>query len=104
MASGLSQGETRQDQHRHPFSCGPIISQAVWVLRKRSEVGKQLESFPGGSVVKNLPVAQGTWQVRSRGWEDPRRRKRQPTPVFLPGESHGQRSLAIVHGVTKSQT
>ena len=24
----------------------------------------------------------------------PRRRKRQLTPVFLPGESHGQRSLA----------
>ena len=24
----------------------------------------------------------------------PWRRKRQPTPVFLPGESHGQRSLA----------
>ena len=27
------------------------------------------------------------------------------TPVFLPGEFHGQRSLAaIVHGVTKDQT
>ena len=25
---------------------------------------------------------------------EPRRRKWQPTPVFLPGESHGQRSLA----------
>ena len=24
----------------------------------------------------------------------------QPTPVFLPGESHGQRSLATVHGVS----
>ena len=24
----------------------------------------------------------------------PQRRKRQPTPVFLPGESHGQRSLS----------
>jgi len=24
----------------------------------------------------------------------PWRRKRQPTPVFLPGESHGQRNLA----------
>ena len=24
----------------------------------------------------------------------PRRRKWQPTPVFLPGKSHGQRSLA----------
>ena len=28
------------------------------------------------------------------GWEDPLGEGRQPTPVFLPGESHGQRSLA----------
>ena len=33
-----------------------------------------------------------TW-VQSLGQEDPWRRKQQPTPVFLPGESHGQRSL-----------
>ena len=34
------------------------------------------------------------------------RRKWEPTPVFLPGKSHGPRSLAdyIAHGVTKSQT
>ena len=33
------------------------------------------------------------------------RRQWHPTPVLLPGESHGRRSLwAIVHGVTKSQT
>ena len=33
------------------------------------------------------------------------RRARQPTPVFLPGESHGQRSLAAtVHGVANSWT
>ena len=32
----------------------------------------------------------------------PWRRKWQPTPVFLPGESHGQRSLvAIGDGVAK---
>ena len=35
----------------------------------------------------------------------PWRRKWQPTPVSLPGKSHGQRSLrAAVHGVTKSRT
>jgi len=33
-------------------------------------------------------------QVLFLGWEDPSSRKWQPTPVFLPGESHGQRSLA----------
>ena len=32
-------------------------------------------------------------QVRSLGWEDPLEKKWQLTPVFLPGESHGQRSL-----------
>ena len=34
-------------------------------------------------------------QVLSLGRKDPLRRKWKPTPVFLPGESHGQRSLAI---------
>ena len=35
----------------------------------------------------------------------PWRRAWQPTPVFLPAESHGQRSLVgTVHGVTESQT
>ena len=28
--------------------------------------------------------------------------KLQPIPVFLPGKVHGQRSLATVHGVSKS--
>ena len=33
----------------------------------------------------------------------PWRRAWQPTPVFLPGESHGQRSLeAVVHAVAES--
>ena len=32
-------------------------------------------------------------------------RRWQPTPVFLPGKSHGQRSLAAtIHEITKSQT
>ena len=51
-----------------------------------------LWGFPHGSVVKNLPVTQEMW-VRSLVWEDPWRRKWQPTPVFLPEKSHGQRSL-----------
>ena len=31
-------------------------------------------SFPGGSVVKNLPLTQKTW-VYSLGWEDPLEKK-----------------------------
>ena len=38
--------------------------------------------------LKHLPAMWET-QVRSLGWEAPL----QPTPVFLPGESHGGRSL-----------
>ena len=33
-------------------------------------------------------------QVQSLGQEDPWRREWLPTPVFLPGEFHGQRNLA----------
>ena len=43
-------------------------------------------------MVKHMPTMQET-QVRSLGQEDPWRRKWQPTPVFLPGESHGWRNL-----------
>ena len=31
--------------------------------------------------------------IQSLGWEDPWRREWQPIPIFLPGESHGERSL-----------
>ena len=43
-------------------------------------------------MVKNLPAMQETW-VRSLGWDDPLKGMT-TTPVFLPGESHGQRSQA----------
>ena len=47
-------------------------------------------------VVKNLPV--NAEDIRDSGFDPwvgkiPWRRLWQPTPVFLPGESHGQRSL-----------
>ena len=42
-------------------------------------------------MVKNLPAVWET-QVQSLGWEDPLERDTF-TPVFLPGEFHGQRSL-----------
>ena len=48
--------------------------------------------FPGGSAVKNLPAMQKTW-VQSLSWEDPLEKEWQSTPVFLPGKSHGWRSL-----------
>ena len=43
-------------------------------------------------MVKNLPEIQKT-QVQSLGQEDPLEKGMATTPVFLPGEFHGQKSL-----------
>ena len=48
-------------------------------------------------MVKNPLVkqeTQATWEVRSQVGKIPWGKKWQPTPVFLPGESHGQRRLS----------
>ena len=57
-----------------------------------------------------LSSKESSCQCRTRGFDSrvrniPQRRKWQLTPGFLPGKSHGQRSLmATVQGVTNSQT
>ena len=55
-------------------------------------------------MVNNLSAMQKIWfdpWVRKTHW----RREWKPSPVFLPEEFHGQRSLwATVHEATKSQT
>ena len=52
------------------------------------------KGFPGGS--DSEESARNVGDLSSiPGWENPlRRRKWQLTSVFLPGEAHGQRSLA----------
>ena len=49
----------------------------------------------GDSAVKSLPAIQETRRCRFNSWvgKIPWRRKLQPTPIFLPGKSHGQKSL-----------
>ena len=55
---------------------------------------RKYPSLPVAQLVKgNLPAMQET-RVPSLGWEIPWRRAWLPTPVCLPGDSHGQRSLA----------
>ena len=49
--------------------------------------------FPGGAVVKNLPAKAGDTSLISGLGRSPGERNGKPTPVFLPGKFHGQRSL-----------
>ena len=59
--------------------------------------------IPGGSDRKESAHQYRRCRFDPWVWKIPWRRKRQPTPVFLPGKSHGQRSLLgyTVHGVAK---
>ena len=50
-------------------------------------------NFPGGSEIKNLPANAGDAGSIPGLGRFPWRRKWHPTPGFLPGESHGQKSL-----------
>ena len=54
-----------------------------------------LWDVPGGSVIKNLSAMQEPQEkwVRFLGQEDPLEEGMATHPVFLPGESHGQKSL-----------
>ena len=71
------------------------LSLKTWVLFwQRVEL---LVDFPGGLVVKNLLASIGDagdmGSIPGSG-RSPWKRKQQPTTVFLPVKSHGQRSLA----------
>ena len=69
-----------------------LTSSMMWALYRHSLQYSQ--GFPGGSGVRNLPACQAGDVGSIPGWgKIPWRRKWQPTPVFLPEKSHGQRSL-----------
>ena len=61
--------------------------------------------FPGGSDGKDSAMQRDMDLIPGLG-RSPWRRGCLPTPVFLPGESHGQRGAwkATVHGVEKNRT
>ena len=71
----------------------------LWLASKRKEAEtacppKHLTHYEAVSLPSDyLGLSMSETQVWSLGWEDPQRRKWQPTPVFLPGEFHGQRNL-----------
>ena len=76
---GVAQSQTRLKRLSSSSSSMGLIGLSWWLISKRIHL--QCRSY------------------RRYGFDPwvgkiPWRRKRQPTPVFLPGESHGQRSLA----------
>ena len=78
------------------FPLSKVLYLVFKLLQKYSESKGWVhlfKGFPCGSVVKNPLQCRRCWfgpWVEKIPW----RRKWQPTPVFLPGKSHGQRSLA----------
>ena len=77
-----------------PQGCNELdMTEVTQYAHMHASMHRLVNGLPGSSVVKNLPIMQETW-VRSLGQEDPWRRAWQPTPVFLPGEFHGQKILA----------
>ena len=73
-------------------SLGETLSKAFY---GKAQISLCLWDDPASLVaqtLKNLPAMKEIW-VQPLGQKDPWSRKWQPTPVFLPGEFHGQRSL-----------
>ena len=62
------------------------------LLARRALIGSAPETLVA-QTIKNLPAVRET-QVQPLSLEDPLEKEILPTLVFLPGESHGQRSLA----------
>ena len=76
----------------------PHSSTLAWKIPRTEEPGR-LQSMESLRVGHNWATSLSLFTFLH--W----RRKWQPTPVFLPGESHGQRSLAApIHRITKSWT
>ena len=82
-------------RHRVP-GCARILVEVMSSERRTTVNCKPLLLEWGTSLVaqtvKHLPAMQETW-VQSLDQEDPWRRKWQPSPVLMPGKSHGWRSL-----------
>ena len=88
---GLLQFLESKSNLYHHLPKALLLSPANFHIHFHSDQGET--GFPGGSVVKTgcqSSRRQYSPTVRKILW----RRKRQPTPEFLPGKSRGQRSLA----------
>ena len=72
-----------------PLGIPYIMDKSSWVSPLSCSI---ISDHRVAQMVKHLSAMRET-QVQSLGGEDPWRRKWQPTPVLLPGKSHGWRNL-----------
>ena len=71
-----------------------LTKRGHWIKAKEIWINYGLYlGFPGDSVVKNLPANAGDEDLIPGSGRCPGEGNWQPTLVFLPGKSHGQRSL-----------
>ena len=91
----LPMGSTEQICLGHGHCCVPSTEPGTQEMPWKLLLNiRALSGFPGGSVVKNLPTNARRPRFHPCVQKIPWRRKEQPTPIFLPRKSHGQRSLA----------
>ena len=85
-----------------------ILEWVLWLIIALCHPMGQFLGFPSGACGEESTCQCRSYKrLRFNPWvgKIPWRRVLQPTLVFLPGESHGQRNWqATVHGVAKSQT
>ena len=94
--------EIWENRDSHQFQKSLVLTRSTWLVIVRSLV-PTFWAFPGGASGKcrfttkprHLPVQVRCKTRQFHPWVEkiPWRRKWQLTPAFLPGESHGQRSL-----------
>ena len=70
-----------------------VVLSSITINLSNACANQSMWGFPGGSGSKESTCNAGD-RVWSLGGEDPLEKEWQPTPVFLPMKSHGQRSLA----------
>ena len=75
-------------------TCLKVKCPLQWQSMASSASETSAWGFPGGSVVKNPSANAGNAASITGSERSPGKGKWQPTPVFLPGKSHGQRSLS----------
>ena len=103
---------SRWQMYKHKDEVGLTPVAGVWRQERAAQAFLYCESglslwlfadFPGGPVVKSPPADAGDRRQGFDRWvqEIPWRRKWQPIPGFLPGESHGQ---GTVYRASERQT